>query len=418
MMDLVWDGMTELQERLKKYAPTTYPVLLLGENGTGKSEIAEWIHRQSGRSTAPFVSRNCANFPENLFETELFGSKKGAFTGAVDQEGAFLMADGGTLFLDELGEIPLSLQAKLLTAIETGEIRRVGQGAARKVDVRLICATNQPLLDRVNSKAFREDLYHRIAVLPMTILPVRERTDCIRPIFRRLLQQAFMAASRDTCPRISEELWRVLEGRPWMGNIREMKNLAVRLSIEAAGKLELTPSDLDQVDFERVRSPDAVPTGAEVLEAAPDATDGGSSDFRPHVNAICAAAGISDPDSKDLVDDLAARLAVELACHAPDAPESATARKVLFRDLTVAEDWPLQRLMAAALAVVLRWDCGRRGVPMSLSLFASEYSKSFGKAPAYTAVIKPIVAWLDLRAAPHRTGRPGVSRPARGHATR
>lgn len=418
MMDLVWDGMTELQERLKKYAPTTYPVLLLGETGTGKSEIAAWIHRQSGRSTAQFVSRNCANLPENLFETELFGSKRGAFTGAVDQEGAFLLADGGTLFLDELGEIPLSLQAKLLTAIETGEIRRVGQGAARKVDVRLICATNQPLLDLVKSKAFREDLYHRIAVLPLTVLPVRERTDCIRPIFRRLYQQALGRVGLRAYPHISEELWRVLEGRPWLGNIREMEYVAARLSIEAAGKLELTPLDLDQVDFERIRSPAAAATGVEELEAATDDSDGSSSGLRAHVNAMCAAAGISDPDSKNLVEDLATRLITDLARHAPDSAESAAARKVLFRDLTIAEDWPLQRLMAAALAVVLRWDCGRRGVPMSLSLFASEYSKSFGKAPAYTAVIKPIVAWLDLRAAPHRTGQQRVAKPARGHATR
>ena len=209
---------------LERAAPTDATILLVGETGTGKTAAARSIHDQSGRKTGPFITIDCSSLPSNLLESELFGHEKGAFTGAFGlRVGAFEEADGGTIFLDELGELPVELQAKLLTVLESREIRRVGSNRARPVDVRIIAATNRDLRQEVNVGRFRTDLYYRLSVVVIEIPPLRARLDDLPVVVDSLLARLDLPAEqRETIA--TPELLRELRGSSWPGNIRELRN--------------------------------------------------------------------------------------------------------------------------------------------------------------------------------------------------
>lgn len=213
-------------DMIGKVAPTATPVLIQGDSGTGKELVAIEIHEGSARASKPFIVINCAAVPENLLEAELFGYERGAFTGAVQKKpGQFKLADGGSLFLDEIGELPLSLQAKLLRAIENGEFLPLGGSKPVKVDVRIITATNRDLEKLSASGGFRQDLFYRLNVFPIRISPLRERKEDILPIAR-----AFLAA-RATSGEISGDIVEILEGYSWPGNVRELRNVLERAII-------------------------------------------------------------------------------------------------------------------------------------------------------------------------------------------
>lgn len=227
--------MRELQRLIDRIAPTDKPVLILGESGTGKELVARAIQERSQRAAAPFVVINCAALPESLVESELFGHEKGAFTGAVTRkDGLFEVADGGTLFIDEIGELPLTLQPKLLRVLENGSMRRVGSHRERIVDVRLIAATNRELQNEVTGGRFREDLYYRINVLALTLPPLRERMQDLPRLIEHFLPRGWMLD-----PLALEALKRY----GWPGNVRQLINALERASILAEDRL-ITVDDL------------------------------------------------------------------------------------------------------------------------------------------------------------------------------
>lgn len=208
----------EVFEFVQIAAKVKSPVMLTGETGTGKNYIAGLIHKMSGR--ANFVHVNCAAIPESIFEAELFGVEKGAFTGAITKRGMFELADGGTLFLDEVAEMPLPVQAKLLDAVERLKIRRVGGEREIPVDVRLIVATNQPVAELIKKGRFREDLYFRLNVLHFHVKPLRERTDDIEVLAHAFLKEFFGKEIY-----LKRETIQAMKAYTWPGNIRELKNL-------------------------------------------------------------------------------------------------------------------------------------------------------------------------------------------------
>lgn len=213
----------EVHDFALRAAEVPYPVLLHGETGSGKTHLAEAIHRLSPRSGKPFVPVNCSAITEGLFESELFGHEKGAFTGAIKSRlGLFEVADGGTLFLDELGKLHLNLQPKLLRVVEKGSVRRVGSSGYTPVDVRIIAATNRDLREMIRRNEFREDLYYRCAVLEHRIPPLRERRREIPAIISFLLTKKIAPASDP--PEISADALEVLFSYPWPGNIRQLNN--------------------------------------------------------------------------------------------------------------------------------------------------------------------------------------------------
>lgn len=216
--------MQRVQKLIQKIAPTESTVLVLGETGTGKELVAKRIHDLSEREDAPFVAVNCGALPENLVESEFFGHKKGAFTGADTQRtGLFEVANGGTLFLDELGELSKSMQVKLLRFLESGEVRRVGENEAFTVDVRVVCATNRDLQEMVNEGSFREDLFFRVNTFEIHLPPLRERKEDISELALFLIARHLRRA--DVAPEIvSDEALRVLESHHWSGNVRELAN--------------------------------------------------------------------------------------------------------------------------------------------------------------------------------------------------
>ena len=218
-------GMERVRKLISKVAPTNSTVLVLGETGTGKELVARAVHDQSLRADMPYVAINCGALPESLIESELFGHRKGAFTGADEQRvGLFEVAHGGTLFLDEIGELPMSMQSKLLRVLESGEMRRVGDNESFTVDVRVICATHQPLEEMVSDKRFREDLMFRINTFEIHIPPLRERTEDISDLTRHLLNRLRFSVSVQE-QAISQEALDVLKGHVWPGNVRELANV-------------------------------------------------------------------------------------------------------------------------------------------------------------------------------------------------
>ena len=228
-------ALTEIRDQIARVAPTNGRVLILGESGTGKELIARAVHKMSRRANNPFIKVNCAAIPEELIESELFGSDRGAFTGAVKtRDGKFLQADGGTLFLDEIGDMSLSVQAKVLRALEQGEFERVGGAKTFRVDVRVIAATNKKLHAEVEHGRFREDLYFRLNVVPLTAPPLRERREDIPALAEHFLN-AYAEENGFLPKAISAEARGMLLHYDWPGNIRELKNLVERLSIMVSG---------------------------------------------------------------------------------------------------------------------------------------------------------------------------------------
>jgi len=222
--------MREVFALIAKYGRTAFSVLVTGETGTGKELVARALHDASAAASGPFVVVDCASLPDTLLESELFGHARGAFTGALATRiGAFEAAHGGTIFIDEIGELPLALQPKLLRVLESRAVRRVGESEWRPIDVRVVSATHRDLRTMVSRGAFREDLYFRLAVLPIHLPPLRDRAADIP-----LLLDRFLAPSP---PAIAPELLADLARRPWPGNVRELRNFAQRLGamgIEAA----------------------------------------------------------------------------------------------------------------------------------------------------------------------------------------
>lgn len=221
--------MDEVREFVRAVAPTDETVLIFGETGTGKEVVARQIHAQSTRSEGPFVAMNAACVPRELFESELFGHKRGAFTGAHDdRRGLFREAVGGTLFIDELAELPLESQAKLLRAIETKTIRPVGDSGETEVDVRILAATNRDLWEETQAGRFREDLYFRLQVFPVLVRPLRQRPDDIEPLTTHLL-----ARLGKSDVQLDPEAFDALREYDWPGNVRELLNVLRRASLFA-----------------------------------------------------------------------------------------------------------------------------------------------------------------------------------------
>lgn len=234
-------------------APTPASVLVLGESGVGKEMIARAIHARSDRADKPLVKVNCASIPAELFESEFFGHVKGAFTGAHrDRVGRLQLADGGTLFLDEVGEIPLSLQSKLLRALQERELERVGDDRTLQVDVRVVAATNRDLDAEIKAGRFREDLFYRLSVFPIQVPPLRERPEDVAPLAQHFLARACAELGREGM-RLSQQQVEALQRHDWPGNIRELKNVIERAVILGTGgraRLDLAmPGDAnDAVD--------------------------------------------------------------------------------------------------------------------------------------------------------------------------
>jgi transcriptional regulator with GAF, ATPase, and Fis domain len=226
-------AMKAVLAQLEKVIDTRATVCVEGETGTGKELIASGVHYQSQRRDKMFVAQNCAAMPENLLESELFGHKRGAFTSAdADKKGLFEIADGGTLFLDEMGEMPLSLQAKLLRVLQEGTIRPVGATSEKQVDVRIICATNRDLAAEVEQGRFRQDLYYRLMVFPVRLPPLRERREDV-PLLAAHFLKRYAAEYRVELPGFTQDALDGLAGYGWPGNIRELENEIQRLVIQA-----------------------------------------------------------------------------------------------------------------------------------------------------------------------------------------
>ena len=238
--------MQVIRDQIDRVASKNTRVLIQGESGTGKELVAYAIHRKSSRRDKPFVKVNCAAIPEDLFESELFGHEKGAFTGAVQQRiGKFEQADGGTLFLDEIGEIPLVLQPKILRALQENEIQRVGASKETRVDIRILAATNRKLEQDVRKGLFREDLYYRLNVFPIVVPPLRERRDDLPGLISYLLLR--VCEENNTRPlEIEAVALEELSNYDYPGNIRELRNLLERLMILASSQ-QITLQDVQHV---------------------------------------------------------------------------------------------------------------------------------------------------------------------------
>lgn len=237
------EAMQSLLGYISAVAPSDATVLITGESGTGKELVARALHNGSSRAGKPMVTVNCAALTENLLESELFGHEKGSFTGADKRrEGRFAQADGGTIFLDEIGEMPLSIQAKLLRALQEGEIQRVGSDAPIKVDARVIAATNRDLRQEAKEKRFREDLFFRLNVIAIETPPLRDRSDDI-PLLATSFMQRFAEKNRKNIKGFSPQAFDCLLRYSWPGNVRELENAVERAVILCRGDL-IAESDL------------------------------------------------------------------------------------------------------------------------------------------------------------------------------
>jgi transcriptional regulator with GAF, ATPase, and Fis domain len=214
-------------------------VLVLGETGTGKELVARALHQGSRRRNGTFLAENCAAVPASLLESELFGHKRGSFTGAVaDRDGHFVAASGGTLFLDEIGDMPLDMQVKLLRVLENGEVRPVGGNATVKVDVRVVAATHRDLEAMVRRRSFRDDLYYRLAVMRIQLPPLRDRPEDIEALARRFL--AVAARDDGAEPReLTAAALVALKSAPWPGNVRQLENEIRRASVLSKGPIDV-----------------------------------------------------------------------------------------------------------------------------------------------------------------------------------
>ncbi|MBT3449166.1 MAG: sigma-54-dependent Fis family transcriptional regulator [Bacteroidetes Order II. Incertae sedis bacterium] len=241
-----------IKDTIDRVAPTEARVLITGEAGTGKELVAKWVHRLSGRSEGPIVEVNCAAIPSELIESELFGHEKGSFTGATKQRiGKFEQAHGGTLFLDEIGDMSLSAQAKVLRALQENTITRVGGDRSLPVDVRVIAATNKNLLNQIEEREFREDLYHRLSVILIHVPPLRERRSDVPLITEHIAERIARRNGLEPKP-FSKDALSSLQNFDWRGNVRELHNVVERLTILSQGER------ITQLDVERY----VIPGGA------------------------------------------------------------------------------------------------------------------------------------------------------------
>ena len=256
------EAVRKLKNTIAQVAPTDTTVLITGENGTGKELVATRIYLSSRRRQAPFLKVNCPGIPETLFESELFGHAKGAFTGAVkDHPGKFALADGGTIFLDEIGDLPLACQAKLLRVLETGEIETLGASQARQVDVRVVCATNRKLSALISNGRFRQDLFYRISVFNVDVPLLAARPDDI-PLLAGEFLKRFDPSGHT---RFTPAAMAYLCTRAYPGNVRQLKNLIERLTILCAGRTV----DIEDVSVhfgENVPTDDSLPDDAPLAE--------------------------------------------------------------------------------------------------------------------------------------------------------
>ena len=250
-------AMQALLRRAARFAASDAPVAVLGETGAGKEVVARVLHASSGRAAGPFVAVNVAALPAELLESELFGHARGAFTGAAGaKRGLFEAADGGTLFLDEIAELPLSMQAKLLRALQDGEVRRVGDTRAFAVDVRVVCATHRSLEEHVQRGAFRQDLFFRLKVLSLRVPPLRERREDILPLAAQLL-----AEERRPLGGFDDAAQALLRAYDWPGNVRELQNAVKHGAALATGPL-ITADDLPEELTTRALRPPPSTAGA------------------------------------------------------------------------------------------------------------------------------------------------------------
>lgn len=253
------EAMQKIKRLIKDVAATQSTVLIHGESGTGKELAARSVHIMSPRSSAAFITVNCASIPENLLESELFGHEKGAFTGAIQsRRGKFELAHGGTIFLDEIGEMPLPLQSKLLRVIQERKFERVGGNREISVDVRIVAATNRILIDEVREKRFREDLYYRINVFPIHLPPLRERRETI-PVLARYFIKKNSCQTGKKVTGIGEETEKLLIRYSWPGNVRELQNAVERAVIIGQGLLT-------EVDFPGIMETNQSFSAVEVKE--------------------------------------------------------------------------------------------------------------------------------------------------------
>ncbi len=225
------EKLEQIKSMIDKVAPTEARVLITGENGTGKELVAHWLHQKSNRSKGAFIEVNCAAIPSELIESELFGHVKGAFTSAnKDRAGKFEAANGGTIFLDEIGDMSLPAQAKVLRALQESKVQRVGSDKDIKVDVRVIAATNKDLKQEISEKRFREDLYHRLAVIIINVPALKDRREDVPILINHFLDK--IAKEQGTKPKtFDEDAISILENLKWTGNIRELRNVVERLTI-------------------------------------------------------------------------------------------------------------------------------------------------------------------------------------------
>ena len=238
-------SLKKLQELLVRVAKSNSTLLITGESGTGKERVARMVHGMSSRQNHPFIPVNCGAIPEGLIESELFGHEKGSFTGALSQRpGRFELAEGGTIFLDEIGELPLSLQVKLLRVLQERTYERVGSATQRKADIRILAATHRNLEQMVSTGQFREDLYYRISVIPVEIPPLRHRTEDI-PLLVDYFVSRWVREERGEPVRFSIPVMDIFCRYPWPGNIRELENLVERFLVLKAGEM-VHPEDLPE----------------------------------------------------------------------------------------------------------------------------------------------------------------------------
>ena len=288
-------------ELIRKVATTDAPVLILGESGTGKEMAAVAIHRHSARQHGPFVAINCSAIPETLLESELFGHEKGAFTGAhVQRKGRIESANGGTLFLDEIGEIPLSLQVKLLRFLQEQRLQRVGGRQDIQIDTRVVAATNADLKKQIGASAFREDLYYRLAVVQLVLPPLRDRGDDIGLLARSFLQRFATEIGKPAVTFTSEAL-RALTQHSWPGNVRELENRVKRAVIMSNGK-RISVADLELTQPMTAPIPVTLKEARETVER-----ELVEKALRKHGGKITAAAtelGISRPTLYELMEKL------------------------------------------------------------------------------------------------------------------
>ena len=295
-VEMYWGNgpaMTAIHKTVEKIAPTTASVLITGENGTGKDVLATEIHRRSERAACPMVCVDAGALTETLFESELFGHVKGAFTDAhTDHIGKFEQANGGTLFLDEIGNIPLHLQAKLLRAIQNKTITRVGDTKAIPVDIRLICATNKDIEKMVSEGTFREDLYYRINTMHLRLPALRERTDEIVPLAEIFIAK-YAERYRRAVSGLTEDARRQLESYSWSGNIRELQNCIEKAVIMSEGEI-LTANDIE-IPQDR-KAEELLMNGSETLEETEEkAIRAAVARFGGNLSQVAKALEISRP---------------------------------------------------------------------------------------------------------------------------